>query len=251
MIPMSPPQVLLEGSRPGAGTIVSVAVSLYNYADAIGACLDSVVQQTHSRLELIVVDDGSTDESANVARRWLEANMARFDRVLLLRQPKNLGLSAARNLAFERSSGEYIFVLDADNALLPRAIARLLETLEHTGAAAAYSQLIYFGEATGVGIANIWDKASFQKDNYVDAMALVSKSAWNEVGGYSELDYGWEDYDFWCKFVEAGLRGVYVPELLCRYCVRTDSMLRTDTTAERGRLVHLMMAAHPWLDLRC
>ena len=249
---IEPPEILFDhgsAGEPLGGSPVTVAVSLYNYADHIEACLDSVLEQTHPHIDLIVVDDASTDHSAGVAARWLEANKTRFEVACLLRQRRNRGLSAARNLAFERAETEYVFVLDADNTLRPSAIARLLETAEDTGAAAVYSALAYFGEAKGVGVADVWRADSFKADNYIDAMALVRKSAWSAVGGYAEMDYGWEDYDLWCKFVEAGLKGVYVPELLCCYRVHLDSMRHTDTTEERARLVHAMMTAHPWLTL--
>jgi glycosyltransferase involved in cell wall biosynthesis len=246
------PEILFsrEGGAPGPGALVSVAVSLYNYAGEIDACLDSVRAQDHPRLELLIVDDASTDPSAEVATAWLERHSERFERALLLRQPRNLGLSAARNCAFDAARGGNVFVLDADNTLLPAAVSRLLEALEDSGAAAAYSQVVFFGGASGIGVGNVWRPESFKRDNYIDAMALVSKAAWAVVGGYSPMDYGWEDYDLWCKFVEAGLFGVFVPELLCRYRIHMTSMRHTDTTTERSRLVHAMMAAHPWLDLK-
>ena len=250
---MSEPEILFEHAQPAMSLgrpPVTVAVSLYNYADHIEACLDSVREQTQARLEIIVVDDASTDRSAEVAAQWLEAHKARFETARLLRPSRNRGLSLARNLAFEWAETEFVFVLDADNALRPTAIARLLETAEDAAAAAAYSALTYFGEAKGLGVSNVWRPDAFKTDNYIDAMALVRKSAWAAVGGYKEMEYGWEDYDLWCKLVEAGLKGVYVPELLCCYRVHLDSMRHTDTTEERAELVHQMMTAHPWLDLR-
>ena len=66
------------------------------------------------------------------------------------------------------------------------------------------------------------------KNNYVDVMALVKKSAWQQVDGYSHIERGWEDYDFWLKFVDAGLTPGYVPEILCRYRVHEKSRTATD-----------------------
>ena len=235
---------------PAAAELVTVAVSLFRYGDVVGEALDSVAAQTHPRLELLIVDDQSQDGSAEVAGSWLEANADRFERARLLQPGANVGLSAVRNLAFEAAGSDLVFVLDADNVLMPRAIARLSEALSASQAAAAYSQLVFFGAGEGIGAADVWDPARFRQDNYIDAMALVRRPAWRAVGGYSRLEYGWEDYDFWCKFVEAGLEGVFVPELLCRYRVHTASMLRTDTAAQRKQLVEAMMTRHPWLDLQ-
>ena len=233
-----------------AGELVTVAVSVFDYADAVTHALDSLLDQTHPRLELVVVDDASRDRSAAVVEGWIAEHAGRFERAQLIRQPRNRGLPAARNLAFEAAASDHVMVLDADNALRPRAIARLLEAKLDAQAAVAYAQITFFGAGTGLGVADVWRREAFRRDNYVDAMALVSRRAWAAVGGYAPIDYGWEDYDLWCRFVEAGLTGVYVPELLCRYHVRMESMVRTDTTRERNRLVHAMMARHPWLELK-
>jgi hypothetical protein len=130
-----------------------------------------------------------------------------------------------------------------------RAIARLFDTLSRTGAQAAYSQLEFFGDEARLGVADLWDRERFKRGNFVDAMALVSKSAWKEVGGYTHMDLGWEDYEFWCKFIEHGFEGVFVPEILCRYRVHGKSMLRTDTIPKAKRSMELMSILHPWLEL--
>ncbi len=229
--------------------LVTVAVSAFNYAHHLPECLHSLAAQTHGPLELIVVDDRSTDDTLAVARDWMEAAAARFSRVVLLRHAQNQGLAVSRNTAFARASGRQVMVMDADNALYPRAIARLLEALEGTGAALAYSQIAMFGDNTGPGYADGWAPERFRRANYVDAMALVSRAAWVQVGGYHHLEHGWEDFDFWCRFVEAGLDGVFVPEMLCRYRVHGASMLRQDTDRRRAEVIAELSLRHPWLDL--
>jgi hypothetical protein len=87
--------------------------------------------------------------------------------------------------------------------------------------------------------------------NYIDAMALVAKSAWAAAGGYAVMPDGWEDYDFWCRCAERGLWGVPVAEVLADYRVHDESMLRrtTDQNASKRRLIALMEANHPWLRI--
>jgi len=237
----------LRDSRPSQS--VSVAVSLYNYAAYIEACLDSVRAQTYRDLELIVVDDGSGDDQSLVlAEAWLARHADRFERVLLLRQPINQGCAAARNAAFLRAYSDSVFVLDADNMLYPRAVARLHEVLEQSGHGAAYSQLEYFGQERRLGQADLWSPKLLAKRNYIDAMALVAKRAWQTVGGYDDFD-AWADYDFWCKFVEHDLAAVFVPEILCRYRVHGASMLRA-VGADHNELIVEMSLHHPWLELK-
>jgi glycosyltransferase involved in cell wall biosynthesis len=248
----APPQVVFErvAAQGVDGESVTVAVSLYNYAQYIELCLDSVEAQTHRRLELVVVDDCSMDDnSVAVAKAWLEGHATRFERVLLLRQPRNQGCGAARNVAFAAASNSHVFILDADNMIYPRAIARLHEVMRQSSYGAAYSQLEFFGARQGVGLADFWAPRRFASGNYVDAMALIDRGAWQKVGGYANL-YSWEDYDLWCKFIEQGIEAAFVPEILCRYRVHGNSMLRTGSRSAHNDMVLQMTLRHPWLKLK-
>ncbi len=228
---------------------VTVAVSLYNYAQFIDTCLNSVQAQTHGPLELIVVDDASGDDnSLAVAEAWLASHAERFERVLLLRHRRNQGPAAARNTAFLNTRGRFVFVMDADNMLYPRAIARLHEVLQESECAAAYSQLEFFGAEQRLGHADVWSPERLKRGNYVDAMALVCRQAWEKVGGYSDME-AWADYDFWCKFVEQKLSAAFVPEILCRYRVHGASMLRAANSKIFSELTVRMLRRHPWLEL--
>lgn len=237
-----------ESGDPPPGDLVSVAVSLHNYARFLPECLDSVANQRHRALEIIVVDDASdADDSVSAATDWLQANAGRFHRALLLCHTRNQGLAQARNTAFAAARGGYVFVLDADNTLYPRAIARLYEAASREGLAAAYCQLERFGAVSGLGLADLWDSERFSAGNYVDAMALVSREAWREAGGYTHLDGGWEDFDFWCKFIDRGMSAAYIPEILCRYRVHGGSMLHTQHKPHVEQLKIQMALRHPWL----
>ncbi len=238
------------GSGDNQGGGVTVIVTLYNYEAYITNALDSVRNQTFSNLELVIVDDGSQDNSARMVRQWIEKNGIRFNKAKLLCHLENHGVVQARNTAFENATSDFVFVLDADNEIYPTAIAKLQSACIQTNAEAAYSQLELFGEASGLGSANYWSPERFMYGNYVDAMALIKKAAWKAAGGYSDFTIpGWEDYDLWCKFVELGFKGVFVPEILCRYRVHASSMLRTRTNPNLRIVKSEMQARHPWLRL--
>jgi len=229
--------------------LITVGVSLYDYAHFLPDCLESILSQRHPHLDLIVVDDASAkDDSLGIARTWLRAHTESFARVLLLRHASNQGLAETRNTGFTYARSELVFVMDADNMLYPRAISRLYEVMRHKEFDAAYTQLEFFGSEQRLGYADIWQREWFVGGNYVDAMALVAKQAWAHVGGYVHCE-GWEDYDFWCKFLERGLTAAYVPEILCRYRVHPGSMIRTDTMKAHQQLVVQMTMRHPWLSL--
>jgi glycosyltransferase involved in cell wall biosynthesis len=232
------------------GDLVTVAVSLYNYAQFLPECLDSILAQRHTAIELVVVDDVSTaDDSLAVAGAWLQEHAQRFSRVLLLRHRRNQGLARARNTAFAHARASHVFVMDADNTIYPRAIGRLRQAIETSRAAAAYTQMELFGTKSAVGLADIWRPKWLRHGNYIDAMALISRNAWRDVGGYTHIEGGWEDYDLWCKFIEQGYVAAFVPEMLCRYRVHRSSMLRTETAQSYDVVFVEMTMRHPWMKL--
>ena len=246
------PEMLLEitNRRQPDPRGISVIVSLYNYERFIVECLDSVWRQSYPFIELIVVDDCSQqDGSVLCAQTWLGKHASRFDRVALVQHKINRGLAATRNTGFEVVRTELVFVLDADNELYPRALCRLYEAVITSPAYAAYSQIELFGEQKGIGQADVWNRDRMRLGNYVDAMALISVQAWQEVGGYDHIDGGWEDFDFWCKMIEKGITAVFVAEVLCRYRVHKLSMLRTFTDVATSQLKIDMVLRHPWLEL--
>jgi GT2 family glycosyltransferase/glycosyltransferase involved in cell wall biosynthesis len=235
----------------------TVVVPLYNYARFVVEALDSVRDQTVRPLDLVVVDDASTDDSAEVALAWMRANSGEFNRLLLVRNRRNAGLAHSRNVGFANADTPFVLPLDADNRLRPKALERLLHVLQPSNAAFAYPLSEEFGEleplAEGeqrlpMGSAP-YDPARFRNANFIDAMALVRRSAWAAVGGYDHIRFGWEDYDFWCKLAEQGMYGEQVAETLADYRVHKGSMLRsqTDIDENKRRLIADIERRHPWL----
>lgn len=230
---------------------VSVAISLYNYAHYIEDCLASVAAQDFGEIELIVVDDCSRgDNSLATTKAWMQKHRGRFPAGLLVRHEANYGLAEARNTAFGAARCDRVFVMDADNVIHPSCLRKLDRAMKAAGADAAYSQLVMFGQETGVGYADYWSKALLAKGPYIDAMALIRKQAWLSAGGYTHLEGGWEDYDFWCKLAEQNALCCYVPELLGRYRVHSSSMLRTDSARSYDRLYNVISLRHPWTLLK-
>ena len=239
--------------RDGATPRVTVGISLHNYGRFILEALDSVRAQTLADVELVVVDDASTDEGPDRCERWMQRHAPRFIRATLVRRLCNKGLAATRNRAVEEANAPLFFVLDADNAVYPRCLARLADALEASpDAAFAYPVLEVFGAERRLMGTPLWSPERLAQGNYIDAMALVRVECLREMGGYARMPVtGWEDYDLWCRFAERGWCGVRVPEILARYRVHESSMLNTITrTRERtGALIADMIARHPWLTI--
>ena len=222
------PQVRRFGPRRASGPRVSVVVSLYNYEQFIAEALASVALSGFQDLEVVVVDDASTDGSHEAASEaladfdWLPARLVRL--------PLNEGLAAARNHGAKQARGELLFILDADNAVYPHAFSRLVAALnEDSDAAFAYGLLECFDGGGGIGLMNWlpWSKERLARGNYIDATALIRRQAFEQVGGYprDERLYGWEDFALWCAFAQAGMYGVQVPEIVARYRVGRVSMI--------------------------
>jgi hypothetical protein len=227
---------------------VSVLLPLYDLAEHVEEALRSVAAQTLEDLELVVCDDASTDGSADVAARVL-ADLGRP--FTLLRRRVNAGLPATRNLLLEHARAPYALPLDADNALFPRAAARLAAALDADPTAAfAYGPIAMErdGEPAGLLSALDWEPGDLRTCNWIDAMALLRVDAVRALGGYVTDDglHGWEDYDLWCAVAEAGGNGAFVPQPVGRYRRSGGSMLSLSDLDQDGMRARLA-ARHPGL----
>ena len=228
---------------------VSVLTALYNYERHIEAALDSCARSDFHDLELVVVDDGSRDASAQVVRDWIGRHQD--VPVRLLRHPVNRGLGPARNTALSFARGEFALTLDADNCLMRAGLGRLVHALDaDPGQAFAYGLLQMFSGAQAMGLRSYfpWTPARLRTGNYIDAMALWRLAELRALGGYSTDDrlYGWEDYELWCNAAENDRSGVLVSEFIARYRVTRHSMLSI-TNISATTAVSVLVERYPRL----
>ena len=118
--------------------LVSIIVPIYNTARYLPACLDSIITQTHQNLEIILIDDGSTDHSGQIAD-----NYAKKDSRIKVIHQKNQGQSAARNLGLTMVKGEYVSFLDSDDKIKPTFIEELLTPLVNSNASLSVCGMHY------------------------------------------------------------------------------------------------------------
>jgi glycosyltransferase involved in cell wall biosynthesis len=211
-----------------ANELVSVIIPALNAAPTLHETLLSARSQSHAALEIIVVDDGSTDDTAAIA----EAHARADRRVRVIRQA-NKGLPASRNVAIASSHGAYIAPLDADDLWRRDKIELQREALRRTGAALAYcwSAIIDLDSR----IVHL-DSRSEDEGDVVTALcrrnivangsaALVTRAAVEEVGGYDVRDelHGCEDYMFYFQIAERH-PFVLVRDFLVGYRERPDGM---------------------------
>ena len=221
---------------------VSALVALFHQGDFVEEALDSLTEGPLGRaggVEAVVVDDGSRDGSGDVARDWSARNPG-FP-LALVTHTVNQGLPVARNTALAFARGDACLVLDADNAMEPMGIDRLLEALDaDPGAGFAYGILARLSTRGAEGLLSLleWDPNRLRDGNFVDALSLIRTSTLREADGYSldPLLYGWEDYDLWCTLAEREQYGVHVKEIVARYRDSRYSMRAViDLSSEKTR----------------
>ncbi|GBR43839.1 glycosyltransferase [Gluconobacter roseus NBRC 3990] len=268
-LPVIPPSRTLFHHDALGEAPVTVVITSYNYDAHLLDALESVAAQTLPLLDLIVVDDGSSDGSVALARTWMERHCDRFNRLILRQSMTNAGLGGARNIGMDAAETVHVMQLDADNTLRPEACETLLASMSD-GTAYAYPLIACFNEHGPVlmdvsadthqqpGALELlgdlpFNPLSLVSGNRIDAMAMVTKWAWAAVGGYyvSREAMGWEDFDLWCSLAERGLPGHHVPQILADYRQHATSMTNasTEKDAHKARVVAFVQARHPWIRL--
>lgn len=206
--------------------LVSIIVPCYQQAHFFKDSLQSVLAQTYSHWECIIVNDGSPDNTATVAAQWCAAD-SRFRYV----EKINGGLSSARNAGIAISNGIYILPLDADDVLHPEYLQHTVPELEQNDEVAIVSCYTKFFKDT---IANSFYELKPRGDrtiylhyvNQLVATSLYRKKCWSEAGGYDEtMKKGFEDWEFWLNVTKRGWFYKIIPEFLFYYRKAQQSML--------------------------
>src|SRR5690348_1004945 len=201
---------------------VSVIIPCFNHGEFLPEAVASVRATKCEDVEIIVVDDGSTDE-----RTPREIDALETAGIRVIRQ-ENKGLAAARNAAIAVARGEYIFPLDADDRIRPQCIDRevaILDASPQTGV--VYSDGEFFGVRSGRWEIGPFDAEHLLQWNYIACCALFRRSIWEQNGGYDGTMpvQGLEDWDFWISTYDHGWKFHYIPEPLFDYRTKNDSMI--------------------------
>ena len=225
----------IEAGSKGEPPLVSVCITHYNRPDLLRRCLDSVRAQGYSRMEVVLVDDGSDDPAVKPV---LDALQSEFQSKgwRLIRQ-ENRYLGAARNAAARAAEGEYLFFLDDDNLLLPDAITHVVGVAERSRADIVTSTLQFFSGGPEV-IPNdnmpLWvfpgacPLLGIFENCYGDASALVRRACWEALGGFTEdRNVGHEDWEFFARAVLAGWSLEHNPEPVLCYRVDPKGIARS------------------------
>ena len=225
-----------------AQPLVSIIIANYNYGRFLGEAIQSALDQTYPAVEIILVDDGSTDDSLAVASHY---PIQVFPR-------RNEGVCAARNFGAAQSRGAYLLFLDSDDKLEPQAVEHLLAALRaapgHVGY--AYCQLHYFGNQEFIFPSRPFSHRSLLSGTYVNVSALIRRSVFEAVGGWDPTwRLGHEDAELWVRMLHHGYHGVLVPEPLQLYRCHGPSRNSLDAR-QKEHLRWRMILTYPGLFWR-
>ncbi|MBM2840619.1 MAG: protein of unknown function, putative Glycosyl transferase [Bacteroidetes bacterium] len=203
--------------------MISVIIPCYNQAHFLRDAVGSVVAQTCSEWEIVIVNDGSPDNCSDVARMV----MREFPRSeIRLVEQRNGGLSSARNAGIAASAGEFILPLDADDMLRPTYFGKALALFERfPEIAIVYTDQEYFGARQLLVRTLEFSPRKVLFENQFAYCSMYRRRVWEAVGGYdTSFAIGSEDWNFWLGCVEKGFVARRIPEPLFLYRVREGSM---------------------------
>lgn len=210
----------MEGNMPK----ISVIMGIYNCAGTLSEAINCILNQTEKNWELILCDDGSTDQTYNIALRYKKKYP---NKIVVLRNKRNLGLNATLNKCLAVAKGQYIARMDGDDRCTENRFSKEMEVLENNPKIAIVSSDMEFFDENG-----IWGYISHptrptKKDllrgtPFCHAPCMVRKEAYDEVNGYTVKKrlLRVEDYHLWLKMYTKGFRGENIHEPL--YQMRDD-----------------------------
>ena len=212
----------------------------YNVAPYLGAAIGSVLDQTFTDLELLVIDDGSTDATLDIAKAW-----ARRDPRVRLLQKANGGISSARNVGLRAASGAVIAILDSDDLWAPGYLAAQMRILEQRPEIDIVTGNAWFlgGRLTGRPARPVPDSRPapdlsriLADETAIFIMSIFRYRVYETIGGFDETLRTNEDYDFWLRAAAAGFLFYRNDEPLGQYRRRDDSLSASELRMVRGIL---------------
>ncbi|MFZ4619225.1 MAG: glycosyltransferase [Bacteroidota bacterium] len=248
------------------GPIVSIIIPAYNRASLIGETLDSVQEQDFSSIELIVIDDGSTDTTAGFVRNWIELHKSRFTGAYLRSFEKNMGKSEAVNAGFAMAQGDYVMVLDSDDVLLPKAISTEIQFfVDHPDVDALFAGAFMMDDRTRttklvhttqhspsfIDVRISYGDMLLNGNCIVASTVMMKRAVVKAVGGFrKELRYT-HDLDYWVRICKEHTFGyVDQPVLYYRMNVGDGSSLQLRRTfSEILRLLDERAGEYPFRSM--
>ncbi len=228
--------------------LVSVVIPCYKQAHFLPEAVASVVAQTYENWEIIIVNDGSPDNTSEVARQLIELYS---NKKIKLTEKENGGLASARNAGIEAASGEYILPLDADDKLDLNSISHLVKISVNQGdLCVAFGSYEMFGvEHKQIISADLYSPTNIKTFNMLHPSSLFPKEVWKLVGGYRTdmVAQGYEDWNFWLSCHQKNIPFRGTREIIIYYRRHHDSMYLLESRPNHNKLYAELVFDHPQL----
>lgn len=242
--------------------LVSIIIPVYNVEKYLNRCMESVVSQTLKEIEIILVDDGSPDNSSLLCDKW-----ARKDNRIKVVHKRNEGLGLARNTGIQHATGKYIAFIDSDDYVELDMYEKL-----YTKATASNADIVYCGYKQGLPDGSYIDRSDFKEEKTFDNKAeiehhsiryfypldggLMMMSVWHSIYKreviktefYSERVVVSEDLHFQLSAILNSRKIVYIPDSLYYYCYNGESLSHTFKISKFygfQQLIKLLLALYP------
>lgn len=216
----------------GADPLISIIIPTYNREAFVGSAIASVLCQTYSNFECLLIDGGSTDHTLDILRCFDD------DRILVVTRDRPLGLSNARNTGLSIATGDYILFLDDDDELYPNAISELYSALDSSsaqcvGAFSAGEVVRPNGEAQQWSVHDGTVEQVRNLDERGPSCVMIERRVFDEIGGFDESLPSKEDTDLWLRiFSRYSMIGI--DEVLYRRNDHSEQMTKHSKIMLRG-----------------
>lgn len=213
--------------------LVSIITPCYNQAQYLPEALDSVLRQTYPHWECIIVNDGSKDNTEEVALAYCKED-SRFHYYY----KENSGVCDTRNFAVSKSKGMYLLPLDADDKIGERYLEKAVDWFEKDEAVdAVYGKGVFFGELEGEIILKPFDYETLMLENVFYNSVIFRRSRFENIGGYNiNMRNGWEDWELMISLLDEQSRVVKLPDLCYYYRILSGSRERSITDKQKESL---------------
>ena len=217
--------------------MISIVIPCFQQGEYLEDAIESCFNQTLSPLEIIVVNDGSTDNTQEVAERYQFKQFPLIESPVKVVNQVNKGLSSARNTGIMNALGDYILFLDADDKLMEKAVEKITSAIIRTQAEIIAPSFKTFGKSEGEVILEPHALEDFKNANYLPYFCAIKRSILLEAGGYSpRMRWGYEDYHLWFDLLGRGKNLCILQEPLIWYRIKDNSMIH-DAQAHHEELM--------------
>ena len=209
---------------PAGSVKASIVIPCFNHGQYLREALASALLSDFDDYEVVVVDDGSTDEATLSIIEELKSQLRDRQNLFFIRQ-ENQGPSVARNNGIRAARGEYILPLDADDRISPHFLRKAADILDNNPrVGVVYAYVKYIGDKDGLLECPVFDAQKLLLNNFVAGCSVFRRLVWEDCSGYDpNLAIGYEDWDLWIGAMERGWMFHLIKEVLFEYRIVNGS----------------------------